>query len=113
MSGKLKVAVLMGGSSAELNVSLSTGRQILNALDQAKYSVYALDTGSGVMELPAGALGKLKPITFDKAAAGANALVGADSARPVTDLTDHNHKPTTKHPNDNFFALHGPGGEDG
>src|SRR3569833_333821 len=113
MSGKLKVAVLMGGSSAERNVSLSTGRQILNALDQAKYSVYALDTGSGVMELPAGARGKPKPITFDDAAAGANALVGADSDRPVTELTELGRVPTAERPDVVFIALHGPGGEDG
>ena len=43
---KLKVAVLMGGTSAEREVSLSTGRQILNALDPDKYTVYALDTAS-------------------------------------------------------------------
>ena len=41
---RLKVAVLMGGTSAEREVSLSTGRQILNALDTAKYAVAPLDT---------------------------------------------------------------------
>ena len=44
MSEKLKVAVLMGGTSAEREVSLSTGRQILNALDPDKYAVTPLDT---------------------------------------------------------------------
>ena len=41
---RIKVAVLMGGTSAEREVSLSTGRQILNALDDAKYAVTPLDT---------------------------------------------------------------------
>ena len=54
MTGKLKVAVLMGGTSAERAVSLSTGRQILNALDPAKYVVYALDTASGQKFCPTG-----------------------------------------------------------
>ncbi len=44
MTTKLKIAVLMGGTSAEREVSLSTGRQILNALDPEKYAVTALDT---------------------------------------------------------------------
>ena len=51
---RIKVAVLMGGTSAERDVSLSTGRQILNALDPDKYTVYALDTASGQKFLPAG-----------------------------------------------------------
>ena len=113
MSGKLKVAVLMGGSSAERNVSLSTGRQILNALDPARYSVYALDTGSGVMELPEGALGNMKVITFDEASQGAGALVGGDGGQPVTALTELGRVPTAERPDVVFVALHGPGGEDG
>ncbi len=49
MTTKLKIAVLMGGTSAEREVSLSTGRQILNALDPDKYAVTPLDT----QEMPA------------------------------------------------------------
>ena len=41
---RTKVAVLMGGTSAERDVSLSTGRQILGALDAEKYAVSPLDT---------------------------------------------------------------------
>ena len=41
---RIKVAVLMGGTSAERDVSLSTGRQILNALDPEKYTITPLDT---------------------------------------------------------------------
>jgi D-alanine-D-alanine ligase len=41
---KIQVAVLMGGTSAERDVSLSTGRQILGALDDRKYTVRGLDT---------------------------------------------------------------------
>ena len=38
-----KVTVLMGGASAERDVSLSTGKQILDALDDRRYAVSALD----------------------------------------------------------------------
>lgn len=36
---KIHVAVLMGGPSAEHDISLSTGEQVLNALDRKKYDV--------------------------------------------------------------------------
>ncbi len=39
-----KVAVLMGGRSAEREVSLSSGKQIVAALDKSKYEVQILDT---------------------------------------------------------------------
>ena len=44
MTTKRKIAVLMGGTSAEREVSLSTGRQILGALDESRYAVSAWDT---------------------------------------------------------------------
>ncbi len=40
---RLKVAVLMGGSSSEREVSLSTGSMILAALDPTSYEAYAID----------------------------------------------------------------------
>ena len=44
MTPKRKIAVLMGGTSAEREVSLSTGKQILGALDDSHYDVTPLDT---------------------------------------------------------------------
>src|ERR1700731_1039104 len=41
---KLRVAVLMGGASSEREVSLNTGRQIVQSLDKARYSVTSIDT---------------------------------------------------------------------
>jgi D-alanine-D-alanine ligase len=41
---KIRVAVLMGGRSAERQVSLSTGRQVLAALDPARYEAFPVDT---------------------------------------------------------------------
>jgi D-alanine-D-alanine ligase len=41
---KLRVAVLMGGTSNERPISLSTGKMILSALDPEKYEVAAIDT---------------------------------------------------------------------
>jgi len=44
MTAKRKIAVLMGGTSAERDVSLSTGKQILGALDETRYAFTSLDT---------------------------------------------------------------------
>lgn len=41
---KTRVAVLMGGASAERDVSLATGRQVLQALDPEKYEAFPVDT---------------------------------------------------------------------
>ena len=44
MADKKKIAVLRGGTSAERQVSLMTGRQIVDALDKTKYDVTEMDT---------------------------------------------------------------------
>lgn len=113
MSGKLKVAVLMGGSSAERGVSLSTGRQILNALDTARYTVYALDTGTGEFSLPEEAPTGPRALTYAEASRGATTLVAADTGQPVTELTQLSRVDARERPDVVFIALHGPGGEDG
>ena len=41
---QIRVAVLMGGTSSEREISLNTGRQIAGALDPAKYEAVAIDT---------------------------------------------------------------------
>ncbi len=95
---KIKVAVLMGGTSAEREVSLSTGRQILNALDPDKYTVYALDTASGQKFLPSGVM---QPLALLQAEGGAEI-----TALPQLPLA-------LEKPDVVFIALHGRGGEDG
>ncbi len=99
---KTKVAVLMGGRSAEREVSLSTGKQVLNALDPDKYTVYALDTASGQKFLPG--TGGDRPV---------DRMVTAHDAAPVTALTQLPLVDERERPDVVFVALHGPGGEDG
>lgn len=43
MKKRLRIAVLMGGPSPERDVSMSTGRQIANALDPQRYSVLPVE----------------------------------------------------------------------
>ena len=96
---RIRVAVLMGGTSAEREVSLSTGRQILNALDPEKYTVYALDTASGQKFLPAGVT---QPLAL---------LQAADGGAEITTLPQL--PLASEKPDVVFIALHGRGGEDG
>src|SRR5438046_2309485 len=72
---KLRVAVLMGGTSTERAISLSTGRQILSALDPDKYCPMALDAAA----ISGGRSPELPP------AVAINALQNA-GAPPSTDL---------------------------
>ena len=44
LGGRLKVAVLMGGTSTEREVSLVSGKMVAAALDPELYDVMALDT---------------------------------------------------------------------
>ncbi len=98
---RLKVAVLMGGTSAERDVSLSTGRQILNALDPEKYTVYALDTASGQKFLPSGVT---QPLGL---------LHTEDGTTQITSLPQLPLASASEKPDVVFIALHGKGGEDG
>lgn len=97
---KRKVAVLMGGASAERAVSLSTGRQILQSLDPARYDVYALDTATGQTLLPI----QNAPVQM---------LTAEETNAPITALTQLGQASQTDRPDVVFIALHGPGGEDG
>ena len=97
---KLRVAVLMGGTSSERAISLSTGNQIAAALDKNKYQVIPLDSaalmGAAVSALPAEAQGLKVPST------------------EMTPVTLDDISPSAPHrPDVVIIALHGKGGEDG
>ena len=87
---KVTVAVLMGGISAEREVSLWTGEQVLRAIDRTKYEVAAYD-----------------PSALD----GRESLVIA--GQTLGTLEDLISARGASKPDVAFIALHGPGGEDG
>lgn len=106
---KLNVAVLMGGKTAEHEISLQTGVEIANALSKEKYRVMPLViTRQGewlcperVLEAPGETLA-LSEVAFR----------GADvpASRSVLDRL----QPSPERPLDVvFIAMHGPNGEDG
>lgn len=89
---RIHVAVLMGGTSSEREVSLSTGRQIAGALDPSKYTSVMLDTaGIANPRSQAPEPGSIEPL---------NLAPFGDPASP-------------NRPDVAFLALHGRGGEDG
>jgi D-alanine-D-alanine ligase len=100
--GKLRVAVLMGGTSTERAISLSTGNQIVAALDSDKYQVIPLDSAAlletAVPELPREARALPAPSSGDMEQIRLADITAAGSpARPAVVI----------------LALHGKGGEDG
>jgi len=100
---KLNVAVIMGGRSEEREISLSTGRAILAALDPNKYNAFPVDSA----HVGPKALEPAKPT-----------IPGADGDSTTSlELVplDHIVHPNGSHPNPDvvFIALHGKYGEDG
>ncbi len=83
--------MLMGGRSEEREVSLSTGRMILSAIDRNKYNAFAVDTGKfGNSDSASETASDILPLEY---------LISPDACTPKPDIA--------------FIALHGRFGEDG
>jgi len=107
MAEKLKVAVLFGGTSAERDVSIASGAQVVQALRAAGHEVVAVDTATGLLDAQAeqqllsGGVAQLPPEeeSLDMLRTGdATAITRAPELSDVDVL---------------FLALHGGGGEGG
>ena len=115
---KTRIAVFLGGRSPEHDVSVVTGLQALQALDQSRFEAFVVYvtpqgdwlTGPGLEDrrnyLPDAALrAKLTEVTLDIASGGAGHLLprktGLFSRRPPTEFDVA------------LLAFHGLGGEDG
>jgi len=105
---KLRVAVLMGGVSSERNVSLSTGKQILESLDREKYEVIGVDAAM----LPGSTLSQLKgaETEADAVAKARDALAASAKLVSVSEIINPDRR---MRPDVVFIALHGKYGEDG
>jgi D-alanine-D-alanine ligase len=97
----------MGGISSERDISLSTGKQILEALDSDKYDAYGVDaallTGSS-RGLLKGADVEISSINEVRSVFGARTLA---SVRSIIGSKSHPRADVV------FIALHGKYGEDG
>ncbi|HUG41756.1 MAG TPA: D-alanine--D-alanine ligase [Longimicrobiales bacterium] len=103
----MKVAVLFGGTSAERDVSIASGAQVVQALREAGHQVIAVDTARGVLagaeerRLLESGVSRVPPERADLdllATGDATALTRAPELSDVDVL---------------FLALHGGSGEDG
>lgn len=105
---KKKVAVLMGGISSERDISLSTGRQILDSLDPAKYEAFGVDAAL----LPGSNNTMLKGAGSEIAAVAEarDALASSNKLMSMDQIASHNSE---MRPDVVFIALHGKFGEDG
>ncbi len=95
----------MGGRSEERDISLKTGRGILNALDPARYDAYALDT-----------VAELKEDGAEVAPGGGGDTASVSTppvfVAPQRSLLEVMGRPAER-PDVVFIALHGKYGEDG
>ena len=105
---KIRVAVLMGGISSERDISLSTGRQILQSLDPEKYEAFGVDAAllpGSSRTLLKGAGSEISTVAEAREAlAGSNKLVSVGSIVSA----DAGLRPDVV-----LIALHGKFGEDG
>jgi D-alanine-D-alanine ligase len=103
------VAVVLGGPSAEHDVSIVSGTAIADALDASGYpvEVWLVDLDGAWWRLPAGHRreGRAQAAYDDPPALGAAGPIAAGEA--VTELGRRRPRPVV------FIALHGPFGEDG
>lgn len=102
----MRIAVLFGGTSAERDVSIASGAQIIRALREAGHRVVAVDTAGGVLgpDEERGLFQRgvgLAPPAGDELTARANGLPAFVSAPELREVEVA------------FLALHGGSGEDG
>jgi D-alanine-D-alanine ligase len=103
----MRIAVLLGGSSDEREVSLASGVQVARALREAGHDVVAVDTAVGILapseerRLLAGGVGEAPPEAASLASLDESHTVALTRATELADVDVF------------FLALHGGSGEDG
>ena len=110
MDRKLNVAVLMGGRTAEHEVSLATGQMVVRTLDRSKYNIKPIIiTKEGRWLLPGGYLRQLDSPeaewTVEEQFYG-RALVSLSAGYALDKAVEEKVDVV-------FIAMHGPFGEDG
>ena len=102
MAKKINVAVLMGGRSAEHEISLISGREVAQNLDSKKYNVLP------IVVSPDG-------ITWQIGDRRQNLVDSPANKSKVNSLLTSDHSSVIKNHRVDvvFIAMHGPNGEDG
>jgi len=108
MSESMRVAVVLGGTNEERNVSLSTGRSVVAALRERGHEVVAVDPAHGAVppeeedRMLGGVVGSDPPRLEELARLGSSSVGAALAELPAVRRADVV-----------FLALHGEFGEDG
>ncbi len=111
---KLRVAVLMGGRSTEREVSLSTGRQVLAALDPGRYEAFGVDVAAVGMLPPAHREPRTAALPPASEGTGPHLVVAQDAFRtPAAPALDEHPLFGRRRPDVAVICLHGQYGEDG
>lgn len=103
----MKIAVLMGGTSDERDVSLSSGVQVARALREAGHDVVAVDTAEGILSgdaearLLEGGVRAAPPSSGELETLDEGSTVALTRSSGLEDVDLY------------FLALHGGSGEDG
>ncbi len=103
----MKIAVLMGGTSDERDVSLASGAQIAHALRATGHEVVAVDTASGPIDAATEEVLRTR---------GVRALPPSDEELATLDeshTVELTRLPEVRDADVFFVALHGGSGEDG
>jgi len=119
---KLNVAVLMGGKTAEHEISLKSGEEVVNGLDKNKYKVKPIKIKkNGDWLIPRGYIGEGKELDVREGvfsiidSEGSHSVNITEESWPV--LSDSNVEQLKDGEDEKidvvFLALHGPFGEDG
>jgi len=116
-NGKIRLALVFGGQSAEHEVSLSSARSVMAAVDPARYEVLPIGISPGGEWLVgAPAVDLLAPVTPDGTDPGATTALaphGHDVAGVARALSPVGTRGGERPIDVVFPLLHGPRGEDG
>lgn len=104
---KLKIAVLMGGNSAERDVSLSSGAGIIQGLRAAGHDAIGIDSALGPGQLSAQKRGQMAGIKTEPPTTEELALIPSEVAIQTVSSPDMREVDLV------FIALHGGMGENG
>ena len=105
---KIRVAVMMGGLSSERGVSLSTGKQILDALDKSKYETVGVDAA-----LIPGTRRQCLQCCETQVQAVNDAGAALYAGNKLVSMQEIASEKSGMRPDVVFLALHGKYGEDG
>lgn len=103
----MKIAVLFGGTSAERDVSIASGAQVVKALREAGHDVVAVDTAGGVLDKAAEKKLLTSGVALEPPEESDLDIMRSGNTAAILSAPEMNHVDVI------FLALHGGTGENG